>query len=130
MNIYNMTFEKNANHVYEYSVAAESKDEALTKFAHEIGYSRLSLEPIEDSVSVTELSVVSEVSRTNASFTPSFASVDDGDDYVDQWSANAVDKDGRRYVVVWEFTQTKGAECPDSDLDFWGDGTIALVTPV
>ena len=130
MNIYNMTFEKDANHVYEYSVAAESKDEALTKFANEVNYARLSLEPIEESVSVVELTVVSEINRTNAPFAESFASVDEGDDYVDQWSANAKDSNGNQYVVVWEFTQTKGDECHDSDLDFWGDGTIALVTPV
>jgi len=129
MNIYNMTFEKDANHVYEYSVAAESKDEALTKFAKEVWYQSLSLEPIEDSVSVLELIVESEISRTDVFYPESFASVDGGDDYVDQWSATAKDSNGNQYVVVWEFTQTKGDECHDSDLDFWGDGTIVLVTP-
>ena len=129
MKIYNMIFEKDANHVYEYSESAESKDEALTKFAHEINYASLSLEPIEDSVSVKELTVTSEISRTDAPFAQSFAAVDDGDDYVDQWSATAKDAQDNSYVVVWEFLFTKGDAPSDDDLDFWADGMIALVTP-
>ena len=129
MKIYNMVFKNDANQTFEYSVGAESKDEALTKFAKEIHYLKISLEPIEDSVSVIELSLVSEITRTDAPFTPSFASVDDGEDYIDQWEAEAVDKNGRRYVIVWDFTQNKGAECPDEKLDFY-DGPICLVSPV
>lgn len=45
----------------------------------------------------------------------------DGDEYISEWSAPAIGEDGEEYVVVWRFDAVKGQE-PEDDSNWpWGN---------
>lgn len=55
----------------------------------------------------------------------------DGEEYTSEWEAPAMDNDGNEFLVVWQFSATKGEE-PEDDSDWpWGDdGYISRVVEI
>ena len=65
-----------------------------------------------------KLTQVDPAERTSASFPFSFQNVEIGEEYIDEFSAKAVDNEGNEYELIWHFTQIKGQEQDDDYLDW------------
>lgn len=45
----------------------------------------------------------------------------DGDEYISEWSAPAIGDNGEEYVVIWRFATVKGQELEDDGDWPWGN---------
>lgn len=67
-----------------------------------------------------EYALIEQASQTNRVFSGWFGDVSTGEEYTDEWCANAIREDGETAVVYWQFDVTKGSEPEAEDLD-WDD---------
>lgn len=66
-----------------------------------------------------EFALIDEASETNRVFSGWFGDAEDGEEYIQEWSAAGIDADENEVVVRWQFAQVKGQETPEDELD-WG----------
>lgn len=58
-----------------------------------------------------------------------WSNVDDGEDYIAEWSCYAIGEDGERYEVIWRWWEVKGEEQEDASNYDW-DSTVFSVERV
>ena len=64
-----------------------------------------------------------QMERTNRLFEGCWSNVEDGEEYKDEWSASGYGEDGKPVEIFITFTQTKGEETEDENLDWLQDAS-------
>lgn len=71
--------------------------------------------------------LTNQAELTNRVFPGWWGDVEDGEDYVSEWSASGVDAEGEPVTVVWQFPAVRGEEPEDGGAWPWGDEYVTTV---
>jgi hypothetical protein len=70
--------------------------------------------------------LTNQATLSNCVFPGWWGDVDEGDVYITEYWASAVDDEGNRFRVVWHFETIKGEEPQEEDYP-WDDGHVVRV---
>lgn len=70
-----------------------------------------------------EYILLRDATLSNRVFSGWFGDAADGEEYISEWTAPAVDRDGNEYTVSWHFNVVKGEEPEDGSYYDWYDVT-------
>jgi hypothetical protein len=74
-----------------------------------------------------EYTLTSEATLSNRVFPGWYNDVEEGEMYQAEYQADAVDENGKSYMIVWHFDETNGAETEDAGDYPWDDDHIYRV---
>tara|TARA_R110000868_G_scaffold260457_2_gene518614 strand:- start:552 stop:836 length:285 start_codon:yes stop_codon:yes gene_type:complete len=66
-----------------------------------------------------KLALIEQAELTNRVFPNWFGDAEEGDTYIAEYGAPAIDNEGNTYLVIWQFDETKGQEQDDASNYNW-----------